>query len=395
MAIAAQVGMAVHESGPKGFSPEFELLLAYCRSSRDGSRLTQTLQSPIHWDSVLRLSEHHRILPALHAAVYGREDVPASIQSALRSRFQTNALKALRFTAELARITRAFHDSGIDVLAHKGPALAQLLYRDPALRQFGDLDLLVQPRNVVQAKAVLQQLGYELQLQLSPRQEKAYLHSGYEYVFGLNDDRSLIELQWRILPRFYAIEFDLETMFERSVDIEIEGFRVGSLCREDLMLVLCVHAAKHGWAQLGMLRDIATLADLGLDWKWVRAEARRLGIFRILLVSLLLARNLLSCPVPATLADFCEIQDAEKLASAIQVRLSTIEEVDIRSLRYFRDFMNTRERWQDRARFASRLAVTSSVREWESVRIPDSLFPLYRFIRIGRLLRRAIAPTIR
>ena len=377
------------------FSPEFELLLACCQSSDDdGHRLTQALQSPIHWDSVLRFSEHHRIVPALHAAVYGREDVPASIRSALRSRFQANAMKALRFTAELVRVTRAFADHGIEVLAHKGPALAQLLYRDPALRQFGDLDLLVRSGDVARSRLVLRQLGYEPQLHLSQRQERAYLRSGYEYVFGLNEERNLLELQWQILPRFYAIEFDIEAMVKRSIEIEIEGFGVRSLGREDLMLVLCVHAAKHGWAHLGMLRDIATLADLGLDWEWVRAEAARLGILRILLVSLLLARSLLSCPAPATLADSREIQDGEKLADAIQLRLDAAEEPDTRSLRYFREFTGARERWQDRVRFAARLAMTPSVSEWESVRIPDSLFPLYRAVRMGRLLKRAIAVII-
>ena len=161
------------------------------------------------------------------------------------------------------------------------------------------------------------------------------------------------------------------------------------------MLVLCVHAAKHGWAHLGMLRDIATLADLGLDWEWVRMEARQLGIFRILLVSLLLTRNLLSCPVPGNMPALGEIEDAGKLAEAIQLRLSTGEEADIRSLRYFSEFAVVRERWQDRARFASRLALTPSLSEWESVRIPDSLFPLYRAVRMGELLKRAVVPTIR
>jgi len=194
MAIAAQIETAVRQARGQ-FSPEFELLLACCQSSRDDHRLTQALQSPINWDPVLRLSEHHRILPALHSAVYGREDVPASIQTALGARFQTNAMKALRFTAELARVTRAFADSGIEVLAHKGPALAQLLYRDPALRQFGDLDLLVRPGDVARSRVVLRQLGYEPQLQLSPRQEQAYLRTGYEYVFGLNEERNLLELQ--------------------------------------------------------------------------------------------------------------------------------------------------------------------------------------------------------
>ncbi|PYV58099.1 MAG: hypothetical protein DMG98_08850 [Acidobacteria bacterium] len=390
MAIAAQVEMAVgQESGQ--FSPEFELLLACCQSGRHGDRLTQALRSPIHWDSVLRLSEHHRILPALHSALYGRVDVPASIQSALRSRFQSNALTGLRFTAELARITRVFHDSGIKVLAHKGPALAQVLYGDPAMRQFGDLDLLVRPRNVVQTKAVLQQLGYEPQLQLSPRQEKAYLHSGYEYVFGLNDDRNLLELQWQILPRFYAVEFDIEPMFKQSIEIKIEGLRVRSLCREDLMLVLCVHAAKHGWAHLGMLRDIATLADFELDWEWVWAGAGRLSIRKILHVSLLLARDLLRCPLPGNMPGLGQIEDAGKLADAIQLRFDAAEEPDTWSLRYFREFAAARERWQDRIRFATRLALTPSLSEWESMRIPDSLFPLYRAVRMGRLLKRAIA----
>jgi hypothetical protein len=393
MATAAQLEMPVPlERGQ--FSPEFELLLACCHQNSDNDRLTLALKSPIHWDVVMRLSEHHRILPALHAAVYGREDVPASIQSALQSRFQSNALKALRFSAELLRITRAFAESAIEMLAHKGPALGQLLYGDPTSRQYGDLDLLVRPADVARSRLVLRQLGYEPQLQLSPRQEKAYLHSGYEYVFGLNDDQNLLELQWQIVPRFYAIEFGLEAMFERSVEIQIEGFRVRSLCREDLMLVLCVHAAKHGWAHLGMLRDIATLADLGLDWEWVRAEVRRLGILKILHVSLWLARDLLRCPLPGNILGLGQIEEAEKLAEAVRLRLDADQEPDTRSLRYFREFAVARERWQDRILFATRLALTPSLSEWQSVRIPDSLFPLYRAVRMGRLLKRAVAPII-
>ncbi len=388
MAIAAQVEMAVGSERGR-FSPEFELLLACCQSSRDGHRLTQALQSPIHWDSVLRLSERHRIVPTLHVALYGREDVPVSIQSALRSRFQSNALKALRFSAELARIARAFTDNRLAVLAHKGPALTQLLYRDPALRQFGDLDVLVCPRDVMQAKRVLQQLGYELKLQLSPRQEKAYLHSGYEYVFGLNDERNLLELQWQIVPRFYAIEFGLEAMFERSVEIQIEGFSVRSLCPEDLMLVLCVHAAKHGWAQLGMLRDIATLAGFEMDWDWLRAEAVRIGINRIFGISLRLAHDLLGFVQPQCFGQ--EIREFEKLTGHVVQNLTLATELNTQSLAYVRTIMQTRERWQDRLRMALRLAFTPSVGEWQAARIPDALFPLYRAVRLGRLMKRAFS----
>src|SRR5207244_5452159 len=190
-----------------------------------------------------------------------------------------------------------FADREIQALAHKGLVLAHLLYGDAAMRQFGDLDFLVRASDIARAQAALRELGYEprLCLQLSPRQEKAYLRSGYEYVFGLNAEKNLVELQWQILPRFYSVEFDFDELFQRSVEVEVQGARFRTLASEDLMLVLCVHAAKHEWAQLGMIRDIATLARFELDGRGREAEATRLGILRILGTSILLARHFISC----------------------------------------------------------------------------------------------------
>src|SRR6478736_3812724 len=100
-------------------------------------------------------------------------------------------------------------------MAQKGPALAHLLYGDAAARQFGDLDFLVPPGEVNRAVATLRELEYEKNLRLSPRQEKAYLRSGYEYVFGRGTERNLVELQWNLLPRFYAVDMDIEHLFAR------------------------------------------------------------------------------------------------------------------------------------------------------------------------------------
>ena len=50
--------------------------------------------------------------------------------------------------------------------------------------------------------------------------------------------------------------------------------------------------------------------------------------------------------------------------------------------------LRLRERWQDRSRFALRLAITPSVGEWQTLSIPDRLFPMYRAVRGIRLLRR-------
>src|SRR5439155_17565622 len=265
--------------------------------SNNTSALTTLLALQPNWGHVFRLAEHHRVLPTLFSALRDRDDMPGSIQSAIRARFQKHIHRVLRFSAELARVAQHLAASGIPMLAHKGPALAQLLYSDPAMRQFGDLDILVAMEDVPRAEPALLKLGYEQRLHLTPRQTRAYIQSGYEHVFGLGTERNLLELQWHIVPRFYSIDFDTSVLFDRSVELQLETFPVRTLGGEDLMLVLCVHAAKHEWAQLGMIRDIATLAESSLNWRWIQTEAQRLGILRILNIWLRLARDLFHCNI--------------------------------------------------------------------------------------------------
>lgn len=393
MSAAAQIEPVHVEQASSSlrFAPEFELLLACLQPVAErNSRLSAVLAFPLNWDQVLRLASNHRLLPTLHSVLTDRmeEDVPASIGSAIQSRFENHQLRILRFTAELSRIARQFDRSNIRFLAHKGAALAQLLYGDSSMRQFGDLDLFVQAPDVPRAQSALQELGYAPKFQLSTLQETEYLHSGYERVFGLGRERNLVEVQWQVVPRFYAIDFDMYALFARSREIEIDGLRLCTLRNEDQLLVLCVHAAKHEWAQLGMVRDIAALACLDLDWSWINTEARRLGIAKIVAVSLRLAESLcaLDLSVLPTLRKVTS--SAAQAAAAIEHRIAAGVEVNTESFRYFHAFMHLRERWQDRLRMAWRLATTPSVGEWQALRLPDSLFSLYRGVRLLRLIKR-------
>ena len=343
---------------------------------------------------MLKLATHHRVLPAVHEALRGRSDAPASICAAVNARFSGHSRRVLRFSALLAGILRQFEHHGIEVLPHKGPVLAQQLYGNPAMRDFGDLDFLVRTADVPRARSALQELGYAPRLTLPSRQDQEYLRIGYEYVFGSAAEPNLIELQWQLVPRFYSIATNMEPLFQRSVEYEFEGMRARTLCNEDLMLVLCVHAAKHEWFQLGMVRDIAALARLELDWQWTMFEAGRLGIQRIVAVSLELARTLLGLELPQDFAFHPAILDREGLASDIRDRMSRAQEPATESIRYFRSMMNLRERWQDRMRFAWRLAFTPSVSEWQAVSLSNRLFPVYRVVRVLRLAQRGWRGTI-
>ena len=381
---ASQIEMNCISEHPRRFDPEFELVLACCdRATR--CDITSLLTPELNWELILESAEHHRLIPAMHAALAGQNGVP----STLRVRAHKQAWRVLHFTMELQKIARCFEQRGIEFLAHKGPALAQLLYGNPAMRQFGDLDVIVRLKDFARAKDALIELGYDPGLHLSPRHEQSHLRSGYECSFGLNSERNLVELQWQIVPRFCSINFDIDALFSRSMQIDLDGVPLRTMGPADLLLVLCVHAAKHEWAQLGMLRDIAALANFNLDWNWIVDEARRLGILKILQVSLLAVSKLFNLSPPGEVPS--ENQGVAERASNVVLRLQRNYEPDTKSIRYFRAQLETRERWQDRARFVWRLATTSSVPEWQAVQIPNRYFVLYSGVRIARLMKRVFS----
>jgi len=192
------------------------------------------------------------------------------------------------------------------------------------------------------------------------------------------------------LPRFYSVGFAVDKFFERASRVTIEGQKLRTLCDQDLMLVLCVHAAKHAWKQISWLSDVAQLArSRSLDWAALRAEAERLGIARIVAVTFLLAQKLLRSELPEGIWSDAK---AEGLAQRIVSLIVAEEEFDPESLAYFRLMMELRERRRDRISFWWRLMATPGAGEWSAVRLPGPLFPLYRVLRVWRLAGKLFAP---
>ena len=283
---------------------------------------------------------------------------------------------------------------GLEVLPYKGPVLAEALYGNVAMRQFSDLDLLIRSGDLPAIKAALAELGYEPGLRLEKAAERDYLKSGYEYTFDGARGRNLLELKWQILPRFYSIGFDVNEFFQGASAVTIEGQRLRTLCDQDLMLVLCVHAAKHAWKQISWLCDIVQLArSRTLDWAALRAKAESLGIMRIVAVTFLLANKLLGAALPAEL-EVEKDEDAETLAQRIVQLIVAEGEFDPESMAYFRLMMELRERTRDRISFWWRLLSTPGAGEWSAVRLPGPLFPLYRVVRVFRLAGRLVFHSV-
>jgi len=370
-------------------NPEFNFLLACCAN---GSRSEQSERirrnRPLNWERVIELAEHHGVIPQIYRSLSDLGDVACS--DSLWQSHESNGRKTLWLTRELLGILDKLNSCGIVALPYKGPVLAQLLYGNVTMRQFSDLDLLIQSSDLPRIKSALAELGFEPGVQLTSREEREYVESGYEYAFDCANGRNLVEVQWRILPRFYSVDFDIDGFLERAITLSLGGTTLRTLCAEDLLIVLCVHAAKHAWQQLSWLRDIAELAkSREIDWDVIQDRAKRLGVQRIVAVSFFLAHKLLEARLPEIVQTQIQKDDSiEKLANEIWPIIVAGADYDPESISYFWLMIRVRERWRDRINFLRRLIFTPSVGEWSAIRLPSRLFPLYRVIRIFRLVSR-------
>ena len=378
--------------------PEWTLLRTACSEiSREEKtdRLRLLSREIVRWEHVFDLANHHGTQLLLYQALVSIKDadaIPPAAMSALKQLYQTNLHKALFLSRELIRIVDRLSALSIEVMPYKGLAVAEVAYGDIALRQSGDIDLLIHPQDLPRIRDAVRELGYTPHLAFSEAEERAYLKSGYEAAFDGAAGPNLLEVQWAIQPRFYAIEFDMGGLFRRAATVSIAGHSMKTPSSEDLLLVLSAHAAKHVWGRLIWLCDIARIMSLPcLDWSWIGSQARTLGIVRILRVSMFLANQLLGVTIPlAAQANLPKDPEALSLVEEIQPHIASESLYNVESLAYFRLMMRLRERPADRLRFLQRLVFTPGPSEWQAVRLPAPLFPLYRLVRLSRLAARLV-----
>jgi hypothetical protein len=381
---------------------EFGLLCALASAKMTSGQIERIASwnfSGLDWNEIIRLAEHHGVLPlAARNLIEHGHGLPPEIEHTLRSAYELNLKRGLWFAAELARVIRhldrwaAEHGQAdrqqFPVLPFKGPMLAQSLYGDPGLRSFSDLDLLISSTDFGRAKQALAEIGYSPAKRLDPAAERFWLQNGYEQSFNGAAGDNLLELQWALLPYFYAVDLKVENLLARSGHAVVGGCHMRCLSAEDSVIVLSLHAAKHLWGRLIWLVDIAeTLRSGSIDYGLVFSNARSLGIARILGVTFWLVKNVLHAGLPDAAEEMIASDAAASvLGQEFAARLRRAATYDFESTEYFRLILKLRERRGDRLRYFWRLFWTPGEGDLAALRLPEALFPLYRVVRMARLM---------
>src|SRR2546427_6887739 len=238
---------------------EIELLLACVRPGPDGRdrSIEFLLEQDIDWTFLVQTALANGVSPLVADRLVRAPtaSVPEELRVALSEHLRDNRERNVALANALLELLDALRARGVDALPFKGQTLAVLATGDYTMRRAGDLDVFVRRRDLAEAWAALEALGYrestefELGRPMSAVEHRGYLRYQCEYAFLRKRDRVFVEPHWAIAPTTMAIDLDYERMWNRAGSVDIAGTCIPTLGLADLLPVLCIHGSKHEWTR--------------------------------------------------------------------------------------------------------------------------------------------------
>lgn len=297
------------------FSPENSLVIAACSVSHDIGLLQQHITTIDNWEKActklikkgvaplfLELLQQHPELmgdPTINhltsdtrptpvtqthekdAEIHPTKrtkGVPPGVIAQLQQTYLKTMTRSMLLYDAFREIAIKFNDKDIRAVALKGIYLAEHLYPKIGVRQFSDIDLLVNPDDVKTVLEIMEGLGFRMT-------EPAFGEAVSE-VFESAHLRPLVrkgvsvEVHTRLHGPTQSYRLNEREMAQRAVATTINGqpFRVFEL--HDLLIHLCLHLDKHfngSHMQLYSWADIAYLLfqrgnEIDFDLLWNRCR---------------------------------------------------------------------------------------------------------------------------
>ena len=161
----------------------------------------------------------------------------------------------LRTMADMRWMGARLDDAGITWAVMKGPALRSVVFTDPTVRQYADLDVLVSPRELRRAITVLVETGAAL----LPMDWAGALHLRTAELSILLPGGTHLDLHWSLVnfgdvrSRFCL---DTDELLDGRVIREVDGTSMATLGDLDLALHTMLHACLSGASTLRWLLDV-------------------------------------------------------------------------------------------------------------------------------------------
>lgn len=298
----ATLALRLHRWLAASPSPEGRLVLLVARP-----RLTETaaqrarclIRTGLDWRQVVRLAEEAQLAPLVYAGIrqLGSEvAVPAPVNDWLRLRYAASWQRRRQTTALLESVLGQLAAVRVVPLAHKGVALAAVVYEDPALQVSGDLDLSVSDGERARAEQATHELRQRLVAQNPDRRDPAGFHIELD-----GTSHHDMNLSRHGGGRWQASDLDWPGIWERAVPVQVGRHTMLVPAPTDLVLTLVANAVRRGGYPVRLLADLAATIDRfdgQIDWSAFGRAVQASGLQRRSWFILSLAAEWFDAQVP-------------------------------------------------------------------------------------------------
>lgn len=232
------------------------------------------------------------------------EMMPDALHKQLKSYYQRLVVHNLMLYKQLHTLLKRLHQDEIPVILLKGAHLGGAVYPEIALRQMGDVDLLVPAAALAPAIAAVMALGYQPMQPIDT--VDPYLAHKHHLPPFIKAGSCTIEIHWTITQPNLSYTITMDELWARAQPTLIAGIEVNTLAPEDLLLHICLHATY----QHGLEQDVRFLCDIDticrrfaptFAWPQFSQRAEQWGWARGAYLALHLAHDLLDTPLPPSI----------------------------------------------------------------------------------------------
>jgi len=368
----------------KKFSEELKLNILLSQEELNLQELSITTKQ-IDWDSFLKLAVKHRLISQIHKNIkYLEKITPPEIIERFKQVKLDQTAKALNFITFVLKIHQLLKEKNIQHCFFKGPLLSYELYQDIGFRNFGDIDMLVEIARVEEAKKIIEDIGFRCinpSTSYSDRQKKINYTISHHYFFRNEINNVNVELHWNISnPKsFFNIETD--EILTSSEIIQVSNTDLPYISRTINLVYLAAHGSVHQWFRLFWIKDFSVLLSKtsAADLKNAIELSKKLRLEKSFYQACQLANLLYKNDFP----DFIKTKITTKSYSGIPLKSIRTNELKFRGIggKILFVFYKLQLKKSVAYYFDSVFRLRTHPTDWELIKLPDKLFPLYYLLR--------------
>jgi len=281
-------------------SSNLYLLIQACLGGNVDESLCSMSRHDPDWKLMYDLSRDHQVSALLydHLKILPHfEKIQVSCIDKLKQHSIDQAVFSMLFLRKSIELNNDLAQNNVNAFLMKGALWAWLLYDNPGLREFGDIDFFLQKEQISQGLDVLARHNFEPDayrkyLLSKSKVAKLYFDTDYQLPLTPTGQEMVqsLEVQWNTTYPRYHFSFAWDELTQNMMSFTISGttLRVPS-AENQLLLMIIHHGGVEQWDKLKYMADLVRLLrKFGeqIDWIYIVKVTKEKGFYNILLESL-------------------------------------------------------------------------------------------------------------